>query len=310
MRKRTDAHVHIVPEHLLGRKDPRFNVTVEPYGIKRFADGSAYQFMPDYLANSQFIASTLVKCLDNMNIEKAVIMQSPCLSFNNDVIAAVQTYPDRFRGAMILDLANREYLKEMTAANQQGLTVIKFEMSTGLGYTHPNMYPDMKFDSPLLETVWEQAGELGLTATIDTGPIGSPGYQAEALERMVRRYPTLRFVICHLGFPYPWLRDHANDYLRWQAMTGLAQYPNVWLDAAALPALFEKEGYPYASAMQYLREFIDAHGASKPVWGSDIPGTLNYGTYTQLAAIFENCPIFTNEEKDLLFYGNAQKAYF
>lgn len=245
-----------------------------------------------------------------MNIEKAVILQSPCLSFNPDEIAAVQAYPDRFRGAMILELSDRECLKEMTAANRQGLTVIKFEMSTGLGYTHPNLYPNLKFDSPLMETVWAQAEELGLTAAIDTGPIGSPGYQVEALERMVRRYPALRFVICHLGFPYQGLRDDTAGFRRWQAMTGLAQYPNVWLDAAALPVLFSEEGYPYASAMQYLREFIDAHGAVKPVWGSDIPGTLNYGTYAQLAAIFESCPLFTNEEKGLLFYENAQKAYF
>ena len=79
MRKIIDAHVHIVPAHLLGKIDRRFNVTIEAYGIKRFADGSVYQFMPDYLPESCFATDTLLKSMDNMGIEKAVIMQSPCL---------------------------------------------------------------------------------------------------------------------------------------------------------------------------------------------------------------------------------------
>ena len=55
---------------------------------------------------------------------------------------------------------------------------------------------------------------------------------------------------------------------------------------------------------------MTACGADKPVWGSDIPGILCYGTYAQSAAAFEKCRLFTEEEKNRMFYQNAQKAYF
>jgi hypothetical protein len=54
----------------------------------------------------------------------------------------------------------------------------------------------------------------------------------------------------------------------------------------------------------------EAHGTDKPVWGSDIPGALCYGTYSQLADAFEGCPRFTAEQQDRNFHQNAQKAYF
>jgi hypothetical protein len=101
MRTKIDAHVHIVPAHLLGKTDRRFSVTIEPHGIKRFADGSIYQFMPGYLPGSCYPVDSLIGSMDDMGIEKAVIMQSPCFSLNEEVIHAVQKYPDRLRGSII-----------------------------------------------------------------------------------------------------------------------------------------------------------------------------------------------------------------
>jgi predicted TIM-barrel fold metal-dependent hydrolase len=187
---------------------------------------------------------------------------------------------------------------------------MKFEMSSGLGYTHPNMFPDMAFDSPLFEKIWAKAEALGITATIDPGTIDSPGYQVENLDRVIRKFSSLRFVICHLGFPFQGLQYNAEKYQRWRDMTALADYPNVWVDVSALPALFAEEGYPYVSAMEIVWEFITARGDEKAVWGSDVPGTLCFGTYTQLAAAFEVSRQFTEAQKDRLFYLNAHQAYF
>jgi predicted TIM-barrel fold metal-dependent hydrolase len=310
MRKKIDAHAHIVPGHLLGKYDRRFGVTVEPYGVKRFNDGGAYQFMPDYLADSRFTTDTLLKSMDNGGIEKAVLLQSPCFPLNEDVIQAVRDYPDRFKGSMILEPADEKCLEEIVQFHRQGLTVMKFEMSAGLGYTHPGMFPDMKFDSPLFEKIWAKAEALGITVTIDPGPIDSAGYQVENLDRAIRRFSSLRFVICHLGFPFQGLQNNAEKYQRWRDMTALADYPNVWFDVSALPALFAAEEYPFVSAMEIVWEFIAARGDEKAVWGSDVPGTLCFGTYAQLAAAVESSRKFTEEQKDRMFYLNAQQAYF
>jgi predicted TIM-barrel fold metal-dependent hydrolase len=52
------------------------------------------------------------------------------------------------------------------------------------------------------------------------------------------------------------------------------------------------------------------YGADKPVFGSDVPGALCHETYAQLADAFERSSLFTEEQKDLMFYQNAQQAYF
>ena len=310
MRAIIDAHVHIVPGHLLGKTDERFNVTVEPRGIKRFADGSVYQFMPEEFADSCYPVESLVRSMDATGITKAVILQSPCFSFNEDVVRAVQEYPDRFQGSMIIEPSNEACLEEMERFYGCGLRVMKFEMSAGLGYTHPNMYPELEFDSPLFEKIWAKAEMQGMTVTIDPSTIGSAGYQVERLGGMMHKFAGLRWVICHLGFPCQGLRNDSGKYKRWKQMTGLAEYANVWFDISALPALFSEEGYPFPSAMEFLREFIDTHGADRPVWGSDVPGTLCFGTYAQLVDAFENCTLFTAEQKQKVFCQNALDAYF
>ncbi len=310
MRPIIDAHVHIVPPHLLGKADERFGVRVEPHGIKRFADGSVYQFMPDYMADSCFPVESLVRAMDNLGVERAVIQQSPCFSFNDDVIQAIQKHPDRLAGSMIIEPWSEACLDEMDNACRCGLRIMKFEMSGGLGFTHPNMFPGLKFDSALFEKIWAKAEALGIAVTIDPSPIGSAGYQVERLERMILRFPGLRWILCHLGFPFPGMRNDVDKYRRWRQMMDLVRHPNVWVDISALPALFSEEGYPFPSAMDFLREVIEAYGADKPVWGSDIPGTLCFGTYAQLADAFEKCALFTEEQKQRMFYANALHAYF
>jgi predicted TIM-barrel fold metal-dependent hydrolase len=310
MRPIIDAHVHIVPAHLLGKTDKRFGVTVEPHGIKRFADGSVYQFMPADITDSSYPVDALIRSMDIVGIEKAVILQSPCFSFNEDVIQAVRTYPDRLQGSLIIEPRGEACLEELDRIFGCGLRVMKFEMSAGLGYTHPNMFPGLEFDSALFKKIWARAETLGITVTIDPSTIGSAGYQVERLARMMLKFSGLRWVICHLGFPYPGLKNDSDKYKRWKQMTALAEYTNVWFDISALPALFSEEGYPFSSAMDFLREFIDSYGADKPVWGSDVPGALCDGTYAQLVDAFENCAGLTEEQKQKMFYQNALNAYF
>lgn len=310
MARLIDAHVHIAPAHLLGRTDTRYPVTVEKYGRKRESDGRICQFMPAYMADSCFAADTLVEVLNASGVEKAVILQSHSLPINRDVADAVAAYPGRFAGAMIIEPSSEACLDDIRYWYNRGLSIIKFEMSPGLGMTHPNLYPDFDLASPLCQKIWSLAESLGITAVIDTCVIGSRGYQAEAIGQMAVNFPALHFVLCHLGFPFAGLRDDPDKYCRWLTSTGLTELKNVWFDVAALPALFRSEGYPYPSALSFLREFIDRYGSDKAIWGTDIPGTLSDATYTQMIGMFEKSLLFSEKEKEQLFSLNAEKAYF
>lgn len=310
MRSIIDAHVHIRPSHLCGTTDALCGVRLESYGKIVFPDGGEYQYMPPYFADSCFSADTLIRTLDVYGVERAVILQSPAFCVTSDVMAAVAKYPQRLLGAVTADLGSESALDDLTRWCKKGLTVMKFEMSETLGYSHPNAYPGLKFDSPRMNELFDHAQMLGMTVTVDTGPPFSNGYQVEELEHAISSHPALRFVICHLGFPGPKLTADAQKLTRWREMTALARYGNVWFDVAAIPDLFLSEGYPFGSALTLLEEFVGKWGNEKAIWGSDIPGTLNSATYPQMMQMFEACKFPGEDGPDRLFGLNALDAYW
>ena len=302
-----DAHVHIVPRELLGSHDERFDVTVLPFGVKSAPFGSI-QFMPPCFEDSSFSAEALIATLDSAGVSRAIIMQSLCNASNEAVARAVAAHPGRLAGAMVIEPSGESCLDDIRRWHGRGLTVMKFETSAGLGYTHPNAYPDLRFDSPLFCRVFELAQSLGISVTIDPSRIGSQCYRPDILRKMALAFPALRFIICHLGFPYAGLRADAEKYALWRDMLRLAMLPNVWFDVAAMPDLFAEKGYPFSDATGFLREFLELF-PGKAIWGSDIPGTLCSATYPQMADMFSCSGLFSETELESLFAGAARAAY-
>ena len=68
----------------------------------------------------------------------------------------------------------------------------------------------------------------------------------------------------------------------WREQIELGLLPNIYFDTASLPAYVAEEGYPFPTAGQYIREAISHIGASKVMWGTDVPALLCVATYKQL----------------------------
>ena len=307
MEKIIDAHAHLTPRGLIGKRDARIGVTYQPNGILLRDDGRRLPLLPEILVESAFPVETMLHVMDNHGIEKAVIMANSLTELEEN-IRAVHTAPERFAAAMTIP-QGPDTLRVMEEYRARGLRVIKFEMSAGLGYTHPNMYPDFRLDSPEMDPVYALAGEKGITVTVDPSRIGSFSYQVEALDAASARHPDTHFVICHLGFPDADMPEGSEHWLRWRQMTALARRDNVWFDAAALTDFYRAEGYPFPTPVRMVRDFMDEFGAHKLIWGSDAPGTLNTVTYQQMIDMYDRSPLFTEAEKQQLFYSNAKAAY-
>jgi predicted TIM-barrel fold metal-dependent hydrolase len=91
-------------------------------------------------------------------------------------------------------------------------------------------------------------------------------------------------------------------------MVSAASLPNCWLDVSAMPDFFDKEGWPYPSALELLRLAAASVGPEKLLWGSDIPSTLCRATYPQMIEMFRRAGL-REAELDMLFYTNALAAY-
>ena len=304
-----DAHVHIIPREIAaGYCDERYHITREHYGKIKTSSGYEMQLMPPYFEDSTFNADTLIETMNFNHVDKAAIMQGFCFPMNEAVARAVASYPDRLIGAMVLDL-NSNNISELEYWKQRGLSIVKFEMSEGMGFCSRYAYPNFSFVDDGVVALFKKAEELNLTITIDPSRIMGPGYQVANLEYLAKTFPSLHMVICHLGVPNEHMKENLEMFDTWKKMISLAQYDNVWFDISALPALFKSNDYPFSKAIGYVKYFKEQYGTQKLIWGSDIPGTLLNATYTQMVDMFSIDDLITEEEKVFVFSANAEKAY-
>lgn len=307
MRNIIDAHVHVIPNNRCGTKDEKFNVEFGTYGRITIMNKLTVCAMPQYIENSVFTTDTLVHFMDCMGVETAVILVAP-ISDLNVVIDSIKKYPERLKGAMALKL-DEHCLESMENYSRHGLSVAKFEMSQALGYMHPAMYPEFKFNSTIMKKIFEKAAELGITITIDPNKIGTSSYQVEELHEVTALFPETHFVICHLGVPDVDMANGSDKHKRWEEMLSLAERSNVWFDISAMPAFYDAEGFPFITPVNKLRSLMDKYGAKKFIWGSDIPSTLLFATYNQMINMYEKSGLFTEAEKERIFFENAKIAY-
>lgn len=305
--KMIDAHVHLMPKGMPGRKNEALGMTFLPNGEICDLQGNIMSIMPEMISDSSFTAETMLKIMEHNGIQKAVIMANS-LAILEETARAVNAYPGRFAGAMVIP-QGPDMLSTLEKYYNRGLRMIKFEMSPGLGYTHPGMYPNFRLNCPEMDEVYSYAGKHRIAITVDPHRIGSAAYQTSELEEVTARFPETHFIICHLGFPDFPMAENSEHYRMWRRMTDLAKRDNVWFDIAAITDLYREERYPFKTGTTMVRRFMDDYGAEKIIWGSDAPGSLMNCTYKQIVETFSMSPLFNENEKKFMFAKNAEKAY-
>jgi L-fuconolactonase len=106
---------------------------------------------------------------------------------------------------------------------------------------------------------------------------------------IVQRYPGLTFIIDHLGIPQPPLdpRD-SPPFKSLDELTALAAFPNVGVKVCGAVALSE-EPYPHADVWPALRALVDAFGADRLLWASDISRFAGkIGFHGQMSGVAES----------------------
>lgn len=300
--KYIDAHVHITPAGQLGKVNERYHTQLLENGYKKKGDEGFY-IMPPYMHDSQFTSDTLIATMDAYGIEKAVILQTLMAEVNQDVADAVRKYPGRLAGAMVVE-PKAGFKEEMIRWHEAGLNIIKFEMRA---QSDLQCYRDIIYTSSEMMEMFEIAEQLGLTVTIDPAPTNFSIYRPDALEEAISAFPNVRFVLCHLGYPRP--LETKEEMERWHRMIEVTAHKNCWVDCAAMPDMFNEEGYPYPSALKVLKEVIQVAGIDSVIWGTDITGTLTKATYPQMMDMYQKTDYLRETDLQKIYYDNAISAY-
>ena len=139
---------------------------------------------------------------------------------------------------------------------------------------------------------------------MDLGPVGGPSYQTDAVAGIADQHPSLRIVLCHLGFPTVAIdRDRALEKT-WQQQVQLGKLPNVWFDLSALPHRAE-QNYPFPRMKRWIEYALDQFGHKKLMWGTDAPGVTSAGTYPQLLSAYQELLADLTPDEQRCIYGET-----
>ncbi|HKS61046.1 MAG TPA: amidohydrolase family protein, partial [Xanthobacteraceae bacterium] len=160
---------------------------------------------------------------------------------------------------------------------------------------------------------WDRIAKWKFPAFVElssTPNYDKPSYIANlmALDRLMQRYPATRFVlvmgppVAHFAgsgkwdFPPEVLAAYRRDNLLIEIM-----FPITW------GGVWE---YPYPEAQELTRQMRDLFGASKLVWGSDMPNVERFCTYRQsVDYVRRHCAFLSASEKDAVLGNNAAQLF-
>jgi hypothetical protein len=143
-------------------------------------------------------------------------------------------------------------------------------------------------------------------------------------DEIAARFPNLTLVIDHIGLPQPPLDERETPPTKsLPEMLALAKHPNVSVKLCGLPGL-SSEPLPYRDVQPVLRQFIDAFGAERLMWGSDISrftgrigfeGRFERGmgdyegkhTYAEALMFIRDNDELSDAEKQLILGGAVEK---
>jgi predicted TIM-barrel fold metal-dependent hydrolase len=227
---------------------------------------------------------------------------------------AAWTYPGRFSYLVRVDPRDPE-LKAVIRMVRDATHARALRMSPGMSRAEM-----ADFASGVYDPVFALAAENGLPIFLQIAG------HADELARIVRKYPDSRLIICHCGMPpgatlapiiaqMEGLPD-SQDYWRKVAEEPIdqafakvlraAEHPQVALKWAHAPGMFDAAGYPNLGARPFLRKALDAFGAERVMWASDISANQTGESWAELIfAVTEN-PDLSVEEREWVMGRSAR----
>lgn len=225
------------------------------------------------------------------------------------------TYPGRFSYLIRVDPRDPQ-VKAVIRLARDASYVRALRITPGMTRAELAAFADGVYDE-----VFATASDCGLPIFVQISG------QTHLLERMIRKYPDSRIIICHCGMPpgpklwpiFARMEGLPDSVDYWRAVAEeprerafdkvlqAAQWPQVALKWAHAPVMFDAAGYPNRAARPFLRKALAAFGAERVLWASDITANQTGESWAELIfAIHEN-PEMTAGEREWVLGKTARK---
>lgn len=204
--------------------------------------------------------------------------------------AAALRFPDRFATLMRIDPFDpglEGWIDSLSASpNLRALRTIIFGAKEGAA-----------FESDGFDRLFAAADAHGLPVFVTC-----PG-RIRHLERYVRKFPDLAFVIDHCGVPFdgPPGKASLDDTLQ------LAAHENVALKWAHAPSFLSVEPYPFPDLEPKLRRAVDAFGPERMLWASDYTVTNHRQSWAEALFYLRDSPSLSASDKEWILGRTIRK---
>lgn len=231
-------------------------------------------------------ADELLAEMDDHDVDWAVLVQTSWSTWDNGYIAdSVERFPNRFIGHGLIDPQDPDNAAQARYwVQESGLAGFRF---------HPMYYPDEEILlTPQNGPLWEEIAALDVVIQFHLR-----AEQANQVAVLAKRYPHLRLILDHMGYP------QVSEPLRmYQPVVDLAQYDNVYFKLSDV-AGHSKQAFPYTDVHPFIQQLLDAFGAARTVWGTGYPGhhrvKHNWPTLAdELRLIREGLPFLSESERE------------
>jgi L-fuconolactonase len=169
---------------------------------------------------------------------------------------------------------------------------------------HPMYYADV--DILTVEAnrpLWEELVRLDAVVQFHMFP-----RDARQVAEIATRYPHLRLIIDHMGYP-----DVEAETGAFEPILGLARFPNIRLKLSDVKGR-SREEFPFRDVHPFISMLHNMYGAERMVWGTGYPGRHRIkhnwlSLADELRLIREGIPFLTPREQDMILGGTAVELW-
>ncbi|RYY26890.1 MAG: amidohydrolase [Sphingomonadales bacterium] len=274
-------------------------VDIHPHVISddegRYPPAPLFGKRSDWSQERPSTVQALIAQMDDAGVAKAaVVHSSTTYGFDNSyVVDACNLYPDRLVAVGSVDVLAPDAVATVRQWTDRGLAGLR--VFTG-GSTKD--FDPSELDDPRAYPAWELLGEMGLTMSIQTGPLG-----LAAVAALAKRFPNVPIILDHLGRPD--VTDGA-PYAAAQSLFDLAPLESIYLKLT--PRIMGDSVKGGATPETLFPKLIEIFGARRMAWGSNFP--TSPGTLAEIKATAEDrLASLSAEDREWIFGGTAQILY-
>jgi len=246
-------------------------------------------------------ADELIAEMDVHAVDWAVLVQTSWSTWDNGYIAdSVARFPQRLIGHGLIDPQDPNNAAQVHYwVEQRGLAGFRF---------HPMYYPDEK----ILLTAQNEAMWAAIAALDVVIQFHLRAEQADQVAVIAQRYPHLRLIIDHMG--YPQVNEPRPEGTRtFQPILALARFDNIYFKLSDVAGR-SQQPFPYTDVHPFIELLLNAFGSARTIWGTGYPGhhrvKHNWPTLAdELRLIDEGLPFLTAADKDRILGGTAAEIW-